>query len=393
MRRLRFIPAALAVVVVCSTGVAQSQTKQEASGTVTGHVYCDDTNGPARLARVVLEPAKEVSDAARAGTNSLSSWNSVQSGLDGSFTIKDVKPGMYYVIAELPGYLSSLSSFSEEELQDPTAALAGRMAKVLQRVSVEAGRTAVVNVSLERGAAVSGTIIFDDGSPAVGTPVKALREKSDGSWETELIVVPHPFRGGGEIVTNDMGQYRIAGLGAGHYVIEADLSLSAVSVTSRVAEDTGMGNLSFFSGGKLRATKDAAFALTVGESRPGEDIVIPLSKLHSVSGTVVTANDGRPVKNGEVSLLYGDDQKELTTAMVDRETGEFRLYLVPEGHFILKVNVEVTGAGRADDSATPYRYSPLQQPLDVNGDVDGLVLSLQEAGATPAAAQIPESSQ
>lgn len=391
MQRLPFVSMVFSGVVVWSVltqpAFSQAAEKQQATGTVTGHVYCADTNGPARLARVMLEPVSDVSNAVGPHNTALSLMNSVQAGLDGSFTMKGVKPGVYYVIAEMPGYLSSLSGLSEEQWDHPTAAVADRMAKTLQRVSVEAGRTAVVNLSLERGAAVSGTVSFDDGSPAAGIRIRALREKSDGSWSEVQSAAIRPFLYTGT-TTNDIGQYRIAGLTAGHYVIEADLSRSDVNASmykgkTMSIEEHSQYSFSFFSGGKLKASKGDGFALTAGESRPGEDIVIPLSKLHSVSGTVVTASDGRPVKTGAVSLLYGDDQKQLTMAMVDHETGEFRFYFVPEGHFVLKVDGEVTVLKKADHSATVFHYGPMQRPLDVNGDVEGLVLALPEPTVKP----------
>lgn len=392
MQRFPSISKVLVVLVLCSAAAAQTAPSQEATGRVAGHVYCNDTNGPARMARVILEPVSDVHDATQPHYSlERPSTNAVQTGLDGSFTMKDVKPGAYYLIAEMPGYLSSVASLSDEDWGHPTAAVADRMAKILQRVFVEAGRTALVNLSLERGAAVNGTVSFDDGNPAVGVRVKALREKSDGSWETVRLDAIQPFMSTG-IVTNDLGQYRIAGLAAGHYVIEASLSISNIRVTGFMGQMSGIeersqSSLAFFSGGKLKAEKDAAFALAGGESRPGEDILIPLSKLHTVSGTVVTESDGRPARVDKVSLLYADDQKELATAQVDPKSGEYRFYFVPEGHFVLKVEGDLTVFKHADNSAAVYHYGPLQRPLDVNGDVDGFVLALPEPTNKPMTAQ------
>lgn len=286
MRCLGFVSVGLVGVVLSSTsawpGFWQATEKQEANRTVTGHVFCEDTNAPARFARVMLEPVSDVSDAvaqevrlhqrsARASAPGSQEpiltmphpgkTNSVQAGLDGSFTMKGVKPGVYYVMAEMSGYLSPLAGLSVEGRQHPTASVADLMAKALERVTVEAGRTAVVNVGLERGAAVSGTVSFDDGSPAVGVRVKAQREKSDGNWETAELSAIDMFGSG--ITTNDLGQYRIAGLAAGHYVIEADLSLQNFAMTGFLGQFVGMEvrpqySLSFFTGGYTRARADAA---------------------------------------------------------------------------------------------------------------------------------------
>ena len=327
MRCVGFLSAGLVGVVLSSTSVwqafSQATEKQSATGTVTGRVFCDDTNAPARLARVMLEPVSDVSDAvAHEGRPHLPSGDagsteseaprmvtfqtkSVQTGLDGSVTMKNVKPGVYYVIAEMPGYLSPLSTVGNEDWRHPTTAVADRMAKMLQRVSVDAGRTTAVNVALERGASISGTVNLDDGSPAAAVSIKAMREKSDGSWETVRLVAIQWVSAA--IQTDDLGRYRLAGLPAGKYVIEADLSLrdisaSALMGTAQSTSEWSRYSLSFFTGGYLRARADAAFALTKGESRNDEDLVIPLSKLHSISGTVVASHDGHPL-GGIVQLL------------------------------------------------------------------------------------------
>lgn len=400
------------MLVLCPVAYSQVAQDEQAEGIVTGHVYCEDTNGPARMARVMLEPVKDVSDSVQPGRTfaKLSTIDSVQTGLDGSFTMKSVKPGAYYILAEMAGYLSPLAGMSADEWTHPTASVADRMAKVLQRVTVEGGRTANVNIGLARGAAVSGTISFDDGSPASGIRVKVLREKSDGSWDPVQSSAIAPMFGIG-YTTDDLGHYRMAGLTAGKYVIEASLLLSDIKVTGFMGQSRGMSetseySLSIFSGGALRASKDAAFALTAGESRPGEDIVIPLSKLHSVSGTVVASHDGRPLA-GDVELLYGDDKKSLATAELDSTSGEYRFAFVPEGHFTLKVTAVDPQVMKATDakvaaenpgymkaySKGKHVYGALEQPLDVNGDIDGLVLSVPDASASPAVSQSSANSQ
>jgi hypothetical protein len=335
--------------------------------------------------------------------------NSVQTGLDGSFTMKGVKPGVYYVIAEMPGYLSPLAGLSVEDRQHPTTSVTDLMAKALKSVTVEAGRTAVVNVGLERGAAVSGTVSFDDGSPAAGIQIKVQREKDDGSWETvELSAMSNMF--GSNITTNDLGQYRIAGLAAGHYVIEAEFSLQNLAMTGFLGQAVGWEvrpqySLSFFTGGSTRARADAVFALTKGEARMGEDLVIPLSKLHSISGNVVAAGDGRPL-GGIVQLLYADDKKSMVSTGVNAANGEFRFAFVPEGHFILKViarDPQTMPALSADPDASDadvmaedpeyvqmfstskHVYGALEQSLDVRDDMDAMVLAVPDASASPAA--------
>ena len=99
-------------ILGCATTIfAQQKVADEAvvTTTVSGHVYCADTNAPARMASVILQPAEAI-DAFKPGAdNHVSSHGeSVQTLLDGSFTIQHVPPGTYYVIASEPGYILSL---------------------------------------------------------------------------------------------------------------------------------------------------------------------------------------------------------------------------------------------------------------------------------------------
>ena len=86
--------------------VAQQKPADEAvaTTTVSGHVYCADTNAPARMASVILQPAGAIDALKPGGDNHVSSHGeSVETLLDGSFTIQHVPPGTYYVIASEPG--------------------------------------------------------------------------------------------------------------------------------------------------------------------------------------------------------------------------------------------------------------------------------------------------
>jgi hypothetical protein len=56
----------LALVAFVATAAwaqeAMPTTESNIYGSVSGHVYCADTNAPARLARVTLEPEEEFGD-------------------------------------------------------------------------------------------------------------------------------------------------------------------------------------------------------------------------------------------------------------------------------------------------------------------------------------------
>jgi len=130
----------------------------------------------------------------------------VQTGLDGSFVIPKVPPGSYYVVATAAGYLSPRAEAKDIDNAEPPPA-AGQPPLVIPRVDVQAGQIAAIDIRLERGAAVSGTIRFDDGSPASGMHVGIVRrskEKKGGTSSTDVGIL-------GNEITDDLGRYRIGG--------------------------------------------------------------------------------------------------------------------------------------------------------------------------------------
>lgn len=118
---------------------AWAQTPQQPSGSVTGYVYCADTNAPARFARVMVEPAEDLNDSNDKRRTSISGdgfaeTTLVRTRLDGSYSVENVAPGRYYVLAEMPGYLSPLAEFDPEEIGLPDVEVKKRLRAALQSI-------------------------------------------------------------------------------------------------------------------------------------------------------------------------------------------------------------------------------------------------------------------
>ena len=95
-----------------------------------------------------------------------------------------------------------------------------------QKITVEAGLPASIDLRLERGAAISGTILFDDGSPAAGLAVRALVRHKQGQKDTWSPLPRDTFRHvKAEARTDDLGRYRIGGLRAARLHVQVDLEL------------------------------------------------------------------------------------------------------------------------------------------------------------------------
>ncbi len=370
------------------------------TGSVSGHVYYADTNGPARMATVLLEGAAAIDGyQPGAGDGATAHISSVKTLPDGSFSVPHVKPGAYYVFASAPGYVSPLDvlGLTREEIQKPDKETKERIAAAVPRVLVQANLPAATDVTLERGAAVMGTVLYDDGSPAAGLDVKLLVRKRVGKEDKWVTPESDPAQMSPSFRTDDQGHYRISGLPAREYLVEVDLALNRTSIEvggggMSMNEDAGY-SVPVYSGNKLRQKEAEPFRLKLGEERPGEDVEVPLNKLHGIAGVITAASDGHTINSGQVSLLYADDKTEaLSTKMAKNDTG-FALSFVPDGNYILRVsnaadmeyteiaNDPGTWPGMRTESHAVHSYGTGEQPVHVSGDVTGLAVAVPEVGA------------
>lgn len=364
----------VSVLSAClSPAVLPHGASAQATGTIQGHVYGSDTNEPIRAAHLVLKSAKngEEPPLGQPGeaTGEVAMGNS---HLDGSFSFSHLQPGRYFIYATAPGYLEP--SHREQVKQQASPAKQERDQSVALNpveADVVANQTVQVNFQLERGAAVEGRVLFDDGSPMAGAQVTALKMDSTGKWKE----LPRWQDQIAPDFTNDLGYYRIAGLPAGKYLVEADLRLDANHVFKTNLMDASRTSLSFFSiySGSSFEEKDATpFKLTRGEDRTGEDLTFRASALHRVSGVVVAQEDGHPIPDAKVEIDTADGQAVDSTEVLDA-SGAFQFEFVPEGHYTIKVS----GARDVDSHGeTVRRYGGAQQPLILENDTTGLSISV-----------------
>ncbi len=357
-------------------------------GSVTGRVTCVDTNLPARLAPVTLQSIDvkpEVTDWSKTVPRTLRTY---QTGLDGSFAIPKVTPGTYYVVVQQAGYLSPVTQFTRAELQQPTPEILARVLKVVPVVTVEANHASNLEVRIERGAAISGTIRYDDGSPAVSTQVTVLGRETKagkGVWGSSL----YNFRA----TTNDQGQYRVTGLPGGEYLLRVRMEIEdmiedgVLGSSGHSSSSTTRYQLHYFYGDTPRQDQGKPIKLQPGEQQDAADITIPIGKLHSIAGTLTNARNGQVVNAGKLTLHLSDGA-ELASTKVDPEDNTFRFDFVPEGEYTLAVTEAKDvarepvppKAGVAElpqtKDTTLREYGNASQPLIVQSDVSGLVVPL-----------------
>jgi hypothetical protein len=386
-----------------TAGQETGRKAELATGSVSGTVTCADTNAPARFAVVTLERVPEDQTKAGAKGSGDSGMNpTATTDLEGRFDLEKVASGRYYVLAGLAGYLNPLARFEEGQLRTMSEEMRNELAKDIPTVSVEGNQSATVSLRLERASEINGTVLYDDGSPAVGLGVSLLRKDKDGKL-AQVNTAPIDEAGifGSHGITDDHGHYRLLGAPPGEYTVSAMLPTVTVAIGGLLRGETSInttgeegGELVVYNGDTFR--KRAAKILKVAESEQagGVDITIHLAGLHTVRGTVTAKRDGHALNRGQVELLYADDPEDVRFVHV-AENGTFELKYVPEDRYILRVT---SGADTEQVEIHPYTdmtvkqdkvirsYGEAEMPLLVQGDVNGLVLAAPDM-TSPAVAQ------
>ena len=387
---------------------------------VSGRVTCGDTGQPARFASVqliaeqppkdpLINPASEPKNSddfqkllAQTMTAMMKGSNlSAVTGLDGSFSLEKVPPGTYYVVAQLPGYLSPLTQFSMMERMKADAATLKAVKETAEKVVLAPNQPVHVDLRIERGASLSGVVRYDDGSPAPGVTPILMKLQEDGAWKQ--------MAGGGPMtpsVTDDRGRYRIPGIEAGKYAVKAMLPTTQATMglgggAGSVAFHMNMSDaLVVYSGGVLREKDLKPVDVGPGADVDGVDIIFPLDNLHTVSGSVVAKADGHPVNAGTVTLMDPDGKTWVRSAMVEQD-GTFKMNYIPEGQYVLRA----AGAADMDQSSAPggpanplsalammsksktlKSYGNAELPITLKGDSTSLILQVPDQSSSPAAA-------
>ena len=376
--------------------LAQSSApRPEDLGTVTGHITCADTQRPARLAEVRLVSVRDPTiyslgyqiPTVGSGVTGLAA----HTDLAGGYTIAEVPPGQYYLRVDLPGYATPISQFAAEDLKSPHRSQQ-RIQSELQLVTVAPNATVQVDATLHRAGSISGSMTYEDGSPAIAIRVTLLHRDANGKLREA--------RNGASAVTNGHGQFSIESLLPGNYVIEAKLvtferwhSPTLANGSMKLNPDESATSfLPVYSGNVFRQKDASIIKVDAGQEVDDSDISIPLGQLHEVSGTVL-AKDSHAINSFRIELLDPDTREPVATTWA-RDEGAFNLLHVPEGRYILKVieprdvsplevHVAPDHISSTVSRRTLHTYGTLEQPLTVQTDIQSLNLTLPNNPSPP----------
>jgi hypothetical protein len=387
-------------LVLCVAGAvaatAQSSTTKLATdpanfGTVIGHVYLPGNNLPARFANVALQPVdmkplqrNDSSDDAKMPVTV------VQTGLDGGYRLEHVTPGSYYVVVSLPGYLSPIAQFTLGQLKDPTPEIQQKISATVPTVSVGPNGAATADVWLTHGASLSGMVKFDDGSPATTAKLGLMKRQAANSWVD--------VQGARDLHIDGEGQFRVDGLDAGDYMLRLSVVLLKGQKVSAAlgwvtnSMSTGAYTLELYSGDTTLRSEAKVLTLTDGQALSGQDLTIPVSKLHAVSGSVIDARTGQALNAGQVRLMNAKGDSA-AAASIDAETRTFTFAFAPEGEYTLRIGDarEVQSEPPSADAGSRQRarekllraYQTGELPVIIHGEITDLTLPVNEKPIPP----------
>jgi hypothetical protein len=370
--------ALITAISLCSFSQTPTAKSSPEVGFVTGTVYCTDTNLPARDAQVVLDPWPSKESSGRHPV-----WASTD--LDGRFRSQGLTPGEYVVSADVDGYLQ----IAPRRLDDPWVRDSSEARHEIEsrftKITIVANQTTNVALRIRRGTEIRGTVLYDDGSPAIGLTITFGHKQSQpqGTDHPPSLFsgpIPDNFTH-----TDDYGRFRIRGIFPGLYLVSVVVPTSSATETpddiTRNLNDT-TGALRIYDDGSFQPSRSPGVRVESGDREKDVNIAIPLTSLHTVQGEIVLKGLGSSPSAAAIQLLYADT-REVARVGVARD-GNFELNYIPEGTYILRAAASSlpefpTIHTCPPDCPTPTEpvFGPFTElPLVVAGEVSNLIVTV-----------------
>lgn len=332
---------------------------------VVGHAV-DSRTGQA-LARVEVELAALVAEQRQPGKAGRSDTSSNPSGQvsryaalsdeKGVFRFPSVRPGQYVLVGRKPGFL----------LSPYRASSPSHMSAILK---LRAGETAEVSLRLIPQSIVSGKVADENGDPLDVGNVQLLSE----FWqEGQLHHVVQKT-----VILNDLGEYRIAGLPAGNYLLKFQPREIAVNPDMRRRADrvTASQSVPTYHTNVISVRDAKPVIVGQGETLSGVDITVRRARTYTVEG-VLRAADRTPEFASLTLVPAGEEIPALMGGNnVLGTDGTFRFPGVPAGDYNLYF---VAGMGNGVSAGSlPVRVTDRDvaglkleavAPVTISGDV------------------------
>jgi hypothetical protein len=277
------------------------------------------------------------------------------SGPDGGFRIEGIVPGRYHLFAERTGLL---------EVDKHHARADGRV------LTLAAGQEVKdLRIRLQAAAVVRGRVTDEDGDPLPNAQVAVLRQtfaSGHSRWEQA-----------GAERTNDLGEYRVAGLAAGNYYVSVSPPPDFKSLIegAGVAADTRKGGApdnsaatsyqTTYYPGTADRSQASPVQLHAGDDFPVNFSLTPGPSL-SIRGSVVNL----PPRSSAVIMLQSRDFSLVLNGAEMHADGSFVIRDVAPGAYTILATVE----------NAPVPMMARQALQVVSNSVEDLRLSPQPGG-------------
>lgn len=313
-------------------------TPEAANSTLRARVYYENSGRPVRRTNVLLMSANE-------GPREIAGLTDAA----GNLVIKNLRAGKYYAIVNSPGAVSPLAfiDFRRPRMESMEEQLAPFPAIIVNGIS---DVDTVIQVKM--GGAISGRVSYADGGPAIGVKVEVLRKVEDEFLPTlpNFSVLSQAASGGaGTFRTDDRGQYRVAGLPPGEYIVKVSEEMvhsTGPDSSNRMGFDAmlfGSASLvSVFFNDAYDLENAQKLVIDAGQEYAETNIVIPERPLHVLEGKLVSAKDKLPIRGARMSVtLVGDTPNVFEGSRGDRlshvaytdEKGDWKFIDLPKGKY------------------------------------------------------------
>jgi hypothetical protein len=323
-----------------------NQAAAPATGGITGRIVADGTNAPIAGARVLVFPAGR-------RTGPMGPPPQATTDQDGRFALSNLAPGEYSLDVQKTGFVP----------------LNGPMTRP-RTFAVAAGQLVSLDLHLQRGGVISGRVLDGTGEPLTEASVMAMRRMpAPPNAGGQPRLVPAPMQGPQQ--TNDLGEFRVAGLAPGEYVIAATRhgfpAFGGPGVPPRSSGSGAHTTLvtTFYPG---TADQAGAQVVTVAAGAEVGNIVFTMQSAPAfrVSGIVVD-EAGAPIENAMVMLMSDPRNAPMMGPVGSGRSdanGRFAIDEVPAGTYRANASIMMSirsgsgGIGAVSTGYSSFSFGP-----------------------------------
>jgi hypothetical protein len=257
------------VIILSLASVLAAGQAGTAAGVVAGRVLEEGTNRPIADARLMILPVSP-------GLPQPNLRREAVSDPEGRYVFEAIEPGRYRITVQKAGYASP------DPLSPPPL------------VTIAAGQTLTgVNHVLQRGGVITGRILDSAAQPVTDARVSAMRRLPSRGSDGRLVPA------GQGVQTNDLGEFRLYGLPAGEYYIQA--APRPEPPFGNTAQRSTVMAPTFYPGTADPATA-APVAVAAGQTVNDVVFSVLVVPAYQISGVVVDES-GQPVAGAMVMAM------------------------------------------------------------------------------------------